>query len=152
MPKKPKGKLRAVKHHKVHKVNFEVAPGIHHVVAVDLDRYMLHQPKSMPRRYALESLSSKNVTVKYRDRKTGHFVSPSKLNGKRFVKPELYRYSRSTRSSKKIVSRHLKAQWLKRKRPMSLHQEKMFADKFYSSIGITTFIHNNRLYAATGSP
>lgn len=59
------------------------------------------KPRHSKPKSKLENLTAKKIELRYRDRK-GKLVAPEKLNGRKYVKWEIWRYSEATKKWKKL--------------------------------------------------
>jgi hypothetical protein len=98
------------------------------------------------------NLTGKKQELRYRDIK-GHFIKPEKINGKRLVKWEIWRYSEHTRKWKKLdFGNKWESKYRKLKKAKSLLQAERIIRLRYQRHHIKVRMIKGEVYAYTASP
>ncbi len=100
----------------------------------------------------LTNLTAKRQEVRYRD-KRGRLVKPEKINGKKYIKWEIWRYSENTRHWKKLdFGKKWESKYIKRKKPLTKTQVLLIVKRRYSRHKIKIKKINGEIFAFTASP
>ena len=113
---------------------------------------MARKPKGKLKKPKLTNLTAKRQQIRYRDKK-GRLVKPEKLNGRKYVKWEIWRYSPGTKRWKKLdFGKKWEPKFTKRKRPLSNKEALLIIRRRYDRHKIEVKFINGEIYAFTASP
>ena len=100
----------------------------------------------------LMNLTAKKIYIVYRDRK-GRVVKPEKLNGRIYIRQEIWRYSEGTGKAKRLdFGRKWELKERKLKRPKTKNEIMKLAEKRFSRHKIEVREIKGEVYAFTASP